>query len=145
MAKMRAKKRAVTDAATSVAAAAAFDAAGQCSKCSNGVVCTDCARLRDKILERFRLPENRAGHLNRQDIVSGGYNAIKVDRVLPAHNDELQLAVELSVDRDYELFINTAWDLAKRAWKMFPGLSRDGAVKVGIKRALEKFSAPERK
>jgi hypothetical protein len=78
----RDKVRAVTTAATHVRATAKVRATVQCTKCNGGVVCSDCARVREEVFAAFSLTVNRATYLNRQRVVTGGYNAKKADAVL---------------------------------------------------------------
>jgi hypothetical protein len=80
----RDKINSVTLAAKGGEAAAKLSTRVQCTKCNGSAVCAECEKVRDEVFETFSLSVNRATHLARNDITTGGYDAAKVDKSLAA-------------------------------------------------------------
>jgi hypothetical protein len=69
VARWRAKKRAVTRAATIARDTTALGAVADCTKCNGHRLCPEHAKLVDKAAGSMA----KGAHLNRNDVVTGGY------------------------------------------------------------------------
>jgi hypothetical protein len=143
----RAKKRAVTRAATITRDTTALGAVADCTKCSGKRLCPEHAKLVDRAAGSMA----KGGHLNRNDVVSGGYGhnetvlfeKLRRANQFPENDAFVQLAERLaSADDDLKVALlkeirGVARVLLPLQYKAHPNENQDQLWERALERAFE--------